>query len=189
MNLSIPRVRNYLMDCELEALFVEELGWSRHSGEFSVDVGEETFVLRALAELKGVQIFECHTDPNDQLPDYPTRQKIEKQAAKLAHEHLIIFVNADRTEQRWQWVAREQGRPPAYREYLYTSGQPGDGLIQKLNTITFSIDEAEGIDLVGTVIKMRDAFDRDKVTKRFYDHFKRVHAAFFEIHQRNQRSC
>ena len=28
------------------------------------------------------------------------------------------------------------------------------------------------------VFRLRDAFDRDRITRRFYDHFKREHAAF-----------
>ncbi|MBS3906229.1 MAG: hypothetical protein KGZ49_04240 [Syntrophaceae bacterium] len=45
------------------------------------------------------------------------------------------------------------------------------------------MDEEEAIDLTGTVHKLRDAFDRDRVTKKFYDHFKREHAHFLEFIQ------
>ena len=40
------------------------------------------------------------------------------------------------------------------------------------------LSEEEAIDLTGAVRKLRDAFDRDRVTKRFYERFKAEHAAF-----------
>ena len=81
--------------------------------------------------------------------------------------------------QIWQWVARQPGQPTAYREHHYhAQHQSGDALIQKLEAITFSLNEEEGITLTGVVFRLRDAFDRDRITRRFYDHFKREHAAF-----------
>ena len=69
--------------------------------------------------------------------------------------------------------------PAAYREHPYhPATQSGDLLIQKLSAITIPFSEEEAIDLTGTVFKLRDAFDRDRLTKRFYDHFKREHGAF-----------
>jgi hypothetical protein len=38
MTLSIPRVRHYLRECNLEKLFIEELGWDRYSAQFAVAV-------------------------------------------------------------------------------------------------------------------------------------------------------
>ena len=40
------------------------------------------------------------------------------------------------------------------------------------------MSEEEGLTLTGVVFRLRDAFDRDRITRRFYDHFKREHAAF-----------
>jgi hypothetical protein len=182
MTLSVPRVRHYLKNGELEKLFIEELGWDRHSASFDVQVDGHTYALRAFAEKRGVQIFTCQPDGDGKIPDYTTRRKIEKQVTKSAYEHLIIFVDNDRTTQIWQWVARHPGQPAAYREHpFYPQHQSGDALIQKLNAITIPLDEEEALDLTGTIHKLRDAFDRDRVTKRFYDHFQREHTAFLKF--------
>src|SRR6266566_3880871 len=179
MTLSIPRVRHYLQQWELEKLFIEELGWDRHSGQLAVQVDGQTYILRAFAEKRGVQVFTCQPDAIGKMPEYATRRKIETQVTKSAYEHLIIFVDATRTTQIWQWVARQPGQPTAYREYYYyAQHQSGDALIQKLEAITFPLNEEEGLTLTGVVFRLRDAFDREKITKRFYDHFKREHAAF-----------
>ena len=179
MTLSMPRIRHYLREGNLEKLFIEELGWDRHAIQLTVAVDGHTYTLRAIAEKRGVQIFECQTDAASSIPGYATRRKLETQITKSAYEHLIIFVDAARTMQIWQWVARQPGQPTAYREHHYhAQHQSGDALIQKLEAITFSLNEEEGITLTGVVFRLRDAFDRDRITRRFYDHFKREHAAF-----------
>ena len=86
-----------------------------------------------------------------------------------------------KTKQVWQWVARQTGQPAAYREYLLPATNPGDSLIEKLQAIRFPCDEEEALDLSGSVHKLRDAFDRDRITKRFYDHFQKEHKAFLEF--------
>jgi hypothetical protein len=179
MTLSVPRVRHYLRECNLEKLFIEELGWDRHSARLAVAVDGQTYALSAIAEKRGVQIFQCQPDAAGNIPDYAIRRKIDTQVSKLAYEHLIIFVDAGRTMQIWQWVARQPGQPAAYREHSYhPPHHAGDALIQKLEAITFLLSEEEGLTLTGVVFRLRDAFDRDRITKRFYEHFKREHAAF-----------
>lgn len=182
MTLNIPRVQYYLKSFKLEKLFIEELGWDRHSGKIQSDVYEKSYSLTALAEKRGIQIFQCLPDNGNDIPDYATRRKIEKQVTKSAYEHLIIFIDAAQTVQIWQWVSRQSGLRAAYREHHYhPKRQSGDSLIQKLQSITFSLSEEEGLTLTEGVFKLRDAFDRDRVTKKFYDHFKKQHGAFLDF--------
>ena len=184
MKLNTPKVREYLKECSLERLFIEELGWDRYTSTLSFEIGEYTYALEALAEKRGVQIIQCKPDSDGNVPDYNTRRKIEKQVTRSAYEHLIIFVNHENTVQIWQWVARQPGKPAAYREHTYNpQRQSGDALIQKLEAITIPLDEEETLDLTGTVYRLRDAFDRDRVTKRFYDGFKKEHGVFLELIQ------
>lgn len=182
MTLATDSVRNRLKNSELEMLFIEELGWDRHAGSLEVLVEADTYALDAIAQKRGVQIFTCEANHDGTIPEYKLRQKIEKQVTKSAYEHLIIYLDPDKKTQIWQWVARQPGQPAAYREHTYRpEHQSGDALIQKLQAITIPLDEEEALDLTGTVHKLRDAFDRDRVTKRFYDHFKREHGAFLEF--------
>ena len=53
------------------------------------------------------------------LPDHATRRKIEREVAKHRHQHLIVFTDAGKTTQVWQWVKRELGKPAACREHTY----------------------------------------------------------------------
>ena len=117
-------------------------------------------------------------DSDDTLPDYPTRQKIEKSVAKTVREHLIVYVSHGRNVQYWQWVKREPGRPDRLRQHIYHSDQPGEALIQKLEQIAFTLEEEEDLSIVNVSGRVRAAFDVEKVTKKFYERFKKEHRAF-----------
>ncbi len=181
MNLSVPRVKHYLHNGTLAKLFTEELGWDKHAATLPVPVGGHTFTLTALAEKRGVVVYECPPDANGHIPDYATRRAIEKEATKAAFEHLLIFVDRDKATQIWQWVARNPGQPAAYREVRWHRGQSGDALVQKLAAITIPLSDEEALGLTGTVTRLRDAFDRDKVTKKFFEQFKAEHARFLDF--------
>ena len=84
------------------------------------------------------------------------RRKIESQVAKSAFEHMIIFVDQERTVQIWQWVKRESGKPAACREQAFYKGQPGDALLQRLTGIAFSLDEEAGLNIPRVVSKSKE---------------------------------
>jgi hypothetical protein len=184
MTLSVSRIQHYLKSFKLEKLFIEELGWDRHSGKLIVEVDGTSYTLFAVAEKRGVQIFTCSQGADGKIPDYATRRKIEKQVTKSAYEHLIIFIDDAKSMQIWQWVSRQPGLRAAFREHHYLPAHhSGESLIQKLTSITFSLSEEEGLALTGVAFKLRDAFDRDKITKKFYDHFKKQQTTFLDFVQ------
>jgi len=181
MQIDHTRIREHLSNFNFKKLFIEELGWDRHDGSLAVQVEGQTFVLSAVAQKRGVQIFECPPSDGGVIPDYATRKKIDRQVAKSAFEHLVIFTDSAKTQQIWQWVARQSGKPAAYREYPMRTGQSGEIIIQKLRAITFPLDEEEGLTVTGVVFRLRDAFDKDRVTKKFYDLFKKEHDGFLKF--------
>ena len=182
MQINLRETRQYLRESEFEDLFIDELGWDNHSDTLHVTVDETEYILTAIAEKRGMVVFECPTPEVDRsLPDYATRRKIQKQVAKSSHENFIIYTNAEKTTQIWQWVKRQQGKPDACREHRYDHGQFGDSLIQKLQTIAFSLDEEEELTLFSVTGQVQAAFDVEKVTKKFYDRFKKEHDAFLKF--------
>jgi hypothetical protein len=175
MPIDRARATEDLRGFAFQRLLIEELGWdhpaSRHDETVTIDGA--TFTLAPVAEKRGVRIFHCA-----EVPDRPIRQRIEREVAKLVREHLIIFADAGKTRQIWQWVAREKGKPASFREHLWLVGQSPNPLLQKLDHIAFSLNEEEGLTLFGTTVRMRDAFDRERITKRFYEAFKQQHDQF-----------
>ena len=88
-------------------------------------------------------------------------------------------MNGDRSEQLWQWVRRAPGQPIARREYSYRRGQTGGMLIERvLPSISFELEEEDGLSLSDVTTRAKAGFDVEKVTKRFYDRFKTEHEAF-----------
>ena len=80
-------IRQRLREFDFRALFVEQLGWDRYRNQFEVSVGGRTFTLRGVAEKHGMAVYECRA--SDGLPDYETRRKVEREAAKLTHDQLV----------------------------------------------------------------------------------------------------
>ena len=85
-----------------------------------------------------------------------------------------------KTTQIWQWVKREPGKPTACREHTFHRSQDGEALVQKLQAIAFSLAEEESLTIVDVTRRARKAFDVERVTKRFYDEFRKQHAAFLK---------
>lgn len=175
MTIDRARASVQLKAFNFSNLFIEELGWDRPSSrqDETVEWNAERFTLTPIAEKRGVRIFHC-TD----IPDRNARQRIDREITKRAYEHLIIFTDAARSQQIWQWVAREKGKPAAFREHVWLASSAPDALIQKLDHIAFTLDEEASLTLTGTTVRMRDAFDVEKVTKRFYEAFQQQHGRF-----------
>ena len=181
MQRNINSTHHYLQDSEFEPLFVEELGWEYHTQSLTVTVDDTEYALSAIAEKRGMVVFHCTATEGKPMPDYATRRAIQRQVAKSVHEHVIIYTDAAKTTQLWQWVKREQGKPDACREHRYHREQPGDALLQKLRAIEFSLAEEEGLSIVDVTGRVRAAFDVAPVTKRFYERFKKEHDAFLKF--------
>jgi len=110
-----------------------------------------------------------------EIPPINERRKIEQQAKKATHEHILIFVDGKKTKSTWQWVRRSIGVQTANREFPYNRGQHGDLLLQKLNGIAFNIDEFDkdgNVAIIKVLARVSTSFDVEKITKKFYDEFK-----------------
>ena len=181
MHINRDQTRQLLRDFEFEPLLVEELGWNYHTQDLNVTIDETEYLLTAIVEKRGMVVFRCSARIDGSIPDYATRRKIQRKVATSVHEHLIIYTDAEQTTQIWQWVKREPGKPLACRENRYDHGQSGESLIQKLETIAFSWEEEDDLTLIAVAGRVRAAFDVERVTKRFYDRFKREHDQFLNF--------
>lgn len=181
MALDITQGRRALKDFDFGTIFIDHLGWDHAAITTEIALDDRIFALKAVAEKRGMVVFACEVQSADEIPARAVRLKIDRQVAKQAHEHIIIYTDAAKSKQVWQWVRRETGKPSASREYTYYAGQPGDPLIQRLNGIAFTLDEEEGLNIVDVVSRVKASFDVERVTKRFYDQFKSEHKAFLKF--------
>jgi hypothetical protein len=178
MTFSTSRAQHYLRTGEIVNLFVDELGWDRHTATLEASIGGQRYVLRAVAQKRGMVVYTCTPGADGRIPPAPVRHAIEQQVAPLVREHLIIFHDAARAESLWQWVRREAGQPTAPREESYHRDLPGHRLLQRLQSIAFALGEEADLTLTDVTRRVRSAFDVERVTKRFYEGFKVEHETF-----------
>lgn len=181
MAFDIKLTRDHLQDLDYKNLF-NELGWNLPSQKpLKLVVHDTHFMLAEIAELSGVTIFEVQPQaPDGKIPDAIMRRAIHREVSSRYHENLLIFLDAARTQSLWYWVNRDDPTHP--RDNLYVKGQPGDLSLSKLQAMVFDISAFEsGTTSVLDVAKsLKRALDVERVTKRFYEEFKREHARFLE---------
>jgi len=172
-------IQRKLQAFDFTGLFTQELMWNHYvTRDLAVPIDGVTYTLKPIAQ-RGMAVFECVPPTDSQFPKYTTRRKIDTQVSKTAREHIIIFHDAAQTVQVWQWVKREAGKPSACREQLFYKGQSGDALVQKIQGIAFGLEDEANV--AETVARVGAAFDVEKVTKKFYDLFKKEHDAFLKL--------
>ncbi|NCC60778.1 MAG: SAM-dependent methyltransferase [Verrucomicrobiae bacterium] len=171
MAIKKSKIKQLLETHQFKELF-NELGWDWPENErpYPAQIGENVFNMHPVAQKRGFAAYHC-----PELPDSATRAKIESKLSRDVREHLIIFTLGGR--QRWQWVRRVPGQPLSRKEHEYLPQQPML-LIEKIGFLEVSMDEEENIDLIDVYDKVKTAFDIDKVTKKFYERFKKEHDAF-----------
>lgn len=182
MKIDGARFQKLLGEFKLEQLFIEELGWERASlRPHTISADGESFTLSQLAHKRGVAVFLCSPDATGKIPPRAVLLKIERETVKLAHEHLLVFANIEQSTLTWLWVSRVPGQPTATRTHTWHKGQSGESLRQKLAQIVWSLEEEEAITLTNVITGLSKAFDRDRISRSFYDKFKAQHDAFAEF--------
>jgi hypothetical protein len=179
-SLDFGRSRELLQSFEFATLFVDVLGWSnprsRRSELVIVDGAEYSRV--RIAEVSGVVVYEV-VSPDGGIPGEKVRKAVQAQTAEIALEHLLIFVDGDRTQSYWYWVKRD-GKKQVARHLSYYRGQSGDLILGKLSGLVFELKDFEAGDpaVVEVARRLAAALDVEKVTKKFYGDFK-VHLEWF----------
>ena len=171
MDFDLVQARQLLQTGNLTKLFVEELGGEPAREKLVLRNGECDYTLTAVAQKCGFVTWVCEA-PDGRMPDRATRLRLDRELAQTNFEHLIIFMNGDRTHQSWTWVKRAPNRPSAARTHEYRCDQPGDSLLQKLNHLFVSLEEEEkGVSIAQVTGRVKAAFDVEKITKAFYRDF------------------
>lgn len=182
MSIDKKQFSNYIKQFNFRELF-NDMGWNNDKTTQPIVVDNETYTLQAVAEKSGFKILLCNPLSNGLIPDYNTRKKIETKVTKLFQEHLIIFFDSKKTEQIWQLVVRQSGKPTKVTETRWHINQDPELLYQRAAGIFFELDEEEHITIIDVTKRIADNFhqNNEKVTKQFYDKFKKEHGAFLQF--------
>ncbi len=182
MSLTKKEFSSYIKQFQFRELF-NEMGWNNDKTTQPIVVDTTTYIIQAVGEKSGFKILVCQPHTDGSLPDSVTRKKIEHKVTKLFQEHLIIFHDAKKTEQVWQLVVRQTGKPTKVTETRYNVNQDPELLFQRASGIFFELDEEENITIVDVTKKIAANFhqNNEKVTKQFYEKFKKEHTSFLNF--------
>lgn len=182
MALSKQEFSTYIKQFQFRELF-NDMGWNNDRTKLQITPDENGYTLQAVAEKSGFKILVCSPDPDGLIPDYNTRKKIETKVTKLFQEHLIIFIDRKQQEQIWQLAIRQTGKPLKVTETRYSLTQDPELLYQRASGLFFELDEEEKITIVDVTQRVAANFHQnaEKVTKQFYDKFKKEHTSFLSF--------
>ncbi|MBE3085352.1 MAG: Eco57I restriction-modification methylase domain-containing protein [Bacteroidetes bacterium] len=172
----------YIKAFQFRELF-NEMGWNNDRTKQPIIVDEAAYILTGIAEKSGFRIFACEPPTGNKLPDSATRKKIEGKVTKLYQEHLIIFTDDIKKEQIWQLAVRKAGSPTKISETRYTITHNPELLYQRASGLFFTLDEEGKITIIDVTTRVAENFQQnnEKVTKKFYESFKKQHTSFLNF--------
>ena len=182
MTLTKTEFSSYIRHFQFREMF-NDMGWNNDKTTQPIVVDNTTYTLQSVAVKSGFKILLCNPQADCLIPDYTIRRKIETKVTKLFQEHLIIFFDTKKTEQVWQLVVRQTGKPTKITETRYHIKQDPELLFQRASGIFFEMDEEEKITIVDVTKRIADNFhqNNERVTKQFYDKFKKEHGSFLQF--------
>ena len=67
-SLDRNKIRNLLSDCNLQKLFIEELGWDYGGKNTKISVRDNVYALEAIAQKRGMVVYQCIANDNSPPP-------------------------------------------------------------------------------------------------------------------------
>lgn len=168
---------SYFKDFNFKELF-NEMGWDNFKGRSEKILVEDVeYEIEGIVQKRDFVIAQCKSD---KIPDNRIRKQIENKFSNLYYEHLLVFFDSAKTKQIWQFAVKEENKPKMVKEFQWFHKQDTEPLFQRFRNLLFHIDEEENITLLDVIAKVNENFAKntDKVTKKFYDEFKKYHTKF-----------
>ena len=167
--MNIQKLREHIKNFQFGELFTEGLGWEHPNNRtsYSVDINNSSVSYSYIAEINAVPVLQFKMS----FCSDSDKKKLHTEIKKQHNKHLILFHN-DANSFTLSYLSKEGKSRP----HSYFRGQNTDNLISKLSSIHFGIEDEPKITEVGE--KLDQAFNTEKVTKKFYTDFKTNHFHF-----------
>ncbi|MBI1182713.1 hypothetical protein GC194_00470 [bacterium] len=181
-SISKQQFKAWVKAFDFSELF-NQLGWDYVDDEIYKKVGDETFTFNHVANKEGFAILVVEPDKNGQIPAAAVRKRVHTEISKLHHEHLLIFIDKNKSAQQWELILREPNKPIRTVGHKWNKQQDPELLYQKLAGAFFSFDEEGNLTIIDVVNRLKENFgaNAEKVTKKFYAEFKTQHKAFLDF--------
>ena len=164
--MDILRLRNHLTNFQFKELFVEDLGWEQPKGQLSGNIfyDDKKISYSKVSEINGVPVLKF----NQKFYNVKDPKKFHKAVKKKYNKHLLLF-----SDDKSFFTVSYFSKKEHVRTHDWFKEQSGDYFISKLSNIHFDIENEPKISDIGQ--KLEKAFNTEKVTKKFYQDFKKNH--------------
>lgn len=174
-----PQFFTLIRQGDFKELFVSELGWNRYRGHAQLPtilVDDMEYNITAIAERSGFQVLFSEVDD---IPTQSVVKKIDTKLRRQALDYICIFRKRGSAHDLWVVPVRtNEKRDLVLVEYDNANAEV---LYQKINGITFDLDEQTNIVDLRSKVQTAFAINSEKITKDFYAGFKKQHKAFAEF--------
>ncbi len=166
----------YLEDNNFYELFIE-CGWNNPQGDTDLGGVEEDGIFyhfEQIAERNGFKIVksEVITTPNTSLC-----KKIDHYLRRLANDYICIFYLTTPLRHLWLVPVNKTEKRDLVR-VEYTTTDQASFLYEKISGFSFELGTRTGILDVREKVQKAFIVDSERVTRRFYDEFKKQHKTF-----------
>ena len=172
---------SYIKAFDFKGLF-NYLGWDNVRVNLSpVQIKNKTYTFSAIAHKSSFLVVKCMSE-NGLIPKYADRSRIDAELRKQVQEHMLIFCDSLNIDQLWLYSYRFNGKIRK-SEVSYNISQDTERLYERASGLFFNIDEQDNITIFDVTQRMNTNFavNTEKVTKKFYDGFKKQHSKFIEF--------
>lgn len=179
-NINKNTLTNYLKDKNFKEFFISELLWNNpkdaSAGLPSITFNSNECYPKSVAQKNGLEVFECI------LPKIPTPTEckaIDVQMRRLAKDYIAIYHTNEGCKQVWAAPIKKDERTQVVCISIDDPEKSADYITPKINALAFDINDQD-ITILDVKAKVQQAFavNSEKLTKSFYDGFKKQHKAF-----------
>ena len=177
-NINKQTIVNLLKDKNFEELFISELLWNRPVNTTlpSVVFNGGDYIPKSVAQKNGLEVLECI------LPKIPTPTEckaIDVYMRRLAKDYIAIYHTSNGSAQVWAAPIKKEERIQVVCINIGDPDKNADYFCPKINMLAFGIEE-DDITIIDVKDRVQKAFavNSEKITKSFYDGFKKEHKSF-----------
>ncbi len=174
-------IRRCLSEFDFSELFTQHLLWDGFRAKHALEIAGHFYEVEGVAEKRGVAAFLCQPAKGEPFPGSAERKRIGREIEKLHHEYLIIFIDREHTKQVWAVPRRDDGKTKTTSEVTYYAGKGVEFLAQRINKLSFTLDESEATNLVEVSARVNQALLAERVTKKFFKEFNEHRKAFVKF--------
>lgn len=168
--------RQYISNSDFRNLFTQEMGWNNPRGQvdFEFTIDDEVYEFTQIADRNGFQAITCAVNT---IPTSSVCKKIDTKLRRVANDYVCVYYIPKTEHHLWVVpVKKIEKRDLVLVEY--DSVSKADFLFEKVEKISFGIDEYPTIMDVKDRVNEAFIVNSEKITKDFYAGFRKEHTNF-----------